>query len=531
MMAAARTRDGAETVTVSELLAGLVPDEVVLPDVPLTGLSLDTRTLRPGELFFARQGTNNEPGAFVAAALEKGAPLVVAPAGTASQFGADVAALIVEVANVDEVLGEASARFFAHPSHALEVIGVTGTNGKTSVTYLLAQAFTALGSSGAYLGTLGAGFPGDAIAEGLTTPNAIEVNRGLGDLLARGARVVAMEASSHALAQQRLHGLTLRGAVFTNLSHDHLDYHGSEQNYAAAKRRLFAQPGLKWAVINADDEYAAFMAGGLEPSVDRTSVRLVSAAPSGSTGSSGLSGLGGPPAAVALNDTVIGTLRSADGGGIEIDIDGRFGRGHLRSPLIGRFNACNLLLALSCLLHSDVAMADACAALGRCQAPAGRLERVSPPAGSRQPMPVVVVDYSHTPDSLRKALVTLREVCTGELWCVFGCGGDRDRAKRPVMGGISLQHADHSIVTDDNPRGEASGDIIEAILEGMPDRERVTVQADRLAAIRLAVRSAAPDDVVLIAGKGHEPYQEVRGVRRPFSDVEVARTVLRERAS
>lgn len=380
----------------------------------------------------------------------------------------------------------------------MTVVGVTGTSGKTSVVQLLAQAFTHLGKRAATIGTLGAGLHG-ALCEGeRTTPDVIRVHGLLAEFRGAGATHVAMEVSSHALDQHRVDGVHFDVAVFTNLTRDHLDYHHTMQAYGAAKARLFAWPGLRAAVINVDDAFGRELVAQVG-----SGVRVLRC------------GLRADDAELRAREV----RTHADGTDFELVTP--WGSGVVHTRLLGRFNVANLLAVAGVLGALAVPFARLCDALAALEPVNGRMNRLGGGA-----LPLVVVDYSHKPDALEQALATLRAHCEGRLICVFGCGGERDRGKRPVMGAIAERLADVVFVTDDNPRGEDGDAIVAQILAGMQAPERATVQRDRARAIDLAVTRARPGDVVLVAGKGHETYQESGGVKRPFDDLAVARATL-----
>ena len=378
------------------------------------------------------------------------------------------------------------------------MVGVTGTNGKTSVTQWIAQAFAALGRKCAVIGTLGNGFPGALVLGPNTTPGAAALRQLLPDLVMRGATACAMEVSSIGLHQKRVDDIAFDVAVFTNFTRDHLDYHGTMDSYAAEKRKLFDLPGLKTAVVNLDDPFGEQLDAELAGRLRVIGYTLATKVSRGET-----------LAARDLTTTATGIAFMVNGV-------------RMAAPVIGRFNAANLLACLGALLTSDVPLADALTALSRVQPVAGRMQRLG---GAGQPD--VIVDYAHTPDALDKTLATLRDLTTGRLICVFGCGGGRDKGKRPIMGGVAASRADLALVTSDNPRNEDPAAIVADILAGMPPGQRVLL--DRAEAIRLAIGEAKTGDVVLIAGKGHEDYQEIQGTRLPFSDMNEARRALREK--
>jgi UDP-N-acetylmuramoyl-L-alanyl-D-glutamate--2,6-diaminopimelate ligase len=408
----------------------------------------------------------------------------------------------VQVRQLRDRLGSIADRFYGAPSSRLTVAGVTGTNGKTTCAWLLASAVERLARRGAYLGTLGAGFPPQVEAGALTTPDVITLHRQLRALADAGATHVAMEVSSHALDQGRVDGVRMQVAGFCNLSRDHLDYHGTMERYAAAKERLFRLPGLEHAVINVGDAAGARFAAALAAGVELTAIAV-----------------GGPAPTTAR---FIHVARVNTGpGGLDLEIAGHFGSRRLRSQLVGGFNAENLAVTLGMLLAWQFDVDDALAALGSSRAPPGRMESWRLPNGA-----LAVVDYAHTPDALVQVLTALRAHSRGRVLVVFGCGGERDPGKRALMGEAAERLADRVIVTDDNPRGEDADRIVAMILAGLRQPARAQVLRDRAQAIDAAIDEARNGDIVLVAGKGHEDYQIVGQERRPFSD----RERLRERA-
>jgi UDP-N-acetylmuramoyl-L-alanyl-D-glutamate--2,6-diaminopimelate ligase len=463
--------------------------------LPIADLTLDSRQVTPGAAFVAVAGASSHGLAYADEALARGAAIVLYEPD--SGHGA-VATPSLAVPGLKARLGELARAFFAvAPEPA--IVGVTGTNGKTTVAYLLAQAWGQPQRPCAYVGTLGYGVPPALKHHALTTPDCLTLHRELAEL---GAPRVAMEVSSHALAQHRIAGLRFETAVFTNLTRDHLDEHGDLASYGNAKRRLFLLPMLRHAVINVDDAFGESLAAGLAGSCElvRTSLRSASA-------------------------DLVGDLRRADLSGVELAIAGRFGVQRLRSKLVGEFNAENLLSALGALLAHGMSLEAACAALGAASAAPGRMEVL----GGPPQQPWVVIDYAHTPDALQRVLTTLA-AAAGELWCVFGCGGDRDRGKRPLMGAIAADVADRIVLTDDNPRSEDPAAIIREIRAGIGAHPHVSVIHDRREALQSAIEKARPGDVVLIAGKGHEAEQLIGVERRPLSDRAIAAELLGVRA-
>ncbi len=460
-------------------------------------LTADSRKVRPGDVFLAFPGLVHDGRGHIQAAIEAGAGAVIwEPHGFSWRDEWRLAN--VPLPGVRDAAAKLAALWWEQPSEALWMIGVTGTNGKTSCSHWLAAALDALDRKTAVIGTLGNGFIGSLAGSSHTTPDPVTLQGLLASYRDTGATGVAMEVSSHALDQGRVAGVAFDVAVLTNLSRDHLDYHGDMASYAHAKAKLFGWPGLKAAVLNQDDEFGQHLLQDLRGGSARTLSYGIEAG------------------------DIHATRIDLAAGGMSMTVTTPWGAGDLTAPLIGRFNAANLLACLGALLTSEVPLADALIALSRVQPVAGRMQRLG---GAGQPD--VIVDYAHTPDALDKTLATLRDLTTGRLICVFGCGGGRDKGKRPIMGGVAASRADLALVTSDNPRNEDPAAIVADILAGMPPGQRVLL--DRAEAIRLAIGEAKPGDVVLIAGKGHEEYQEIQGARLPFSDMNEARRALKEK--
>lgn len=494
-----------------DLLAGLT--DVSVPSVAITDLTLDSRAVRPGSVFIALPGTRNPRTGvrnhgvnFAAQAIRAGATVVLwEPAADASAPVANGPVVIIAVPQLGSIVGALADRFFDAPSRTVSVNAVTGTNGKTTTAYVLASAYASLGKDAAYAGTLGHGRI-NAVRPGThTTPDAITVHREIAELRDCGVTELGIEVSSHALDQQRIAAVRIDTAVFTNLTHDHLDYHGTVEAYGAAKARLFSWPGLRHAVINGDDAFGREIA----TLHARAAVTTIYGRR--------------PQASIEGARQVVATSVVAMPDGLQIDIESSWGDATLRSTFIGDFNVDNLLAVLSVLLGAGESLNDAVGALEACTAPPGRMERI----GAKNAQPLVIVDYAHTPDALEKALVATRSHCRGKLVCVFGCGGDRDPLKRPLMGEIAERLADVVFVTDDNPRTEDGAAILADILSGMSHADRAVTQRNRAQAIERAVRLAGADDAVLIAGKGHEDYQIIGLETRYFSDRDVAQAALR----
>ena len=493
-MITARSLEGG--VELAWLLAGLVS----APRIAVRGLSLDSRQLQPGDAFVALGGHSTHGLDHVAEAVARGALAILwDPTEGRELPPLPPAVTPVSVPGLRPELGDLADRFYGEPSSALEVAGITGTNGKTTCAWLLAQC---AGSAGAYLGTLGCGRPPSVSPAAHTTPDVLAIHRALRALADGGARHAAVEVSSHALDQGRIAGVRVRLAAFTNLTRDHLDYHGTMAAYGAAKERLFHCRGLAHAVVNTDDPFGRELASRLPSAVALTAVQAV----------------GAPPASARF---VRATAIACRPDGLEIEGQSHAGAFRLRSPLIGAFNAENLLLVLGLALASGLPLAAALATLAVATPPPGRMEAFR--AGGRGPM--LVVDYAHTPDALAKVLAALRAHASGRLWCVFGCGGERDPGKRPLMAAAAEAGADCIVITDDNPRGEDPERIVAMIRAGFSGRVPVHVERDRAVAIEGAAQQARSGDLVLIAGKGHEDYQIYGSERRAFSDRERARAL------
>ncbi|MEH6824224.1 MAG: UDP-N-acetylmuramoyl-L-alanyl-D-glutamate--2,6-diaminopimelate ligase [Motiliproteus sp.] len=488
------------TMTLQALLQGaaMAPETARLQ---VTGISNDSRRIQGGDLFLACRGEHHDGRGFISAAVAQGAVAVVCETDAAiADPGVSLGVPLIELENLAQRQAELAGRFYLQPSDSLQMIGITGTNGKTSCSHFVAQALSLLGQKTALIGTTGNGFVGALESATHTTPDAVRLQQLLAQLRDQGAQAVAMEVSSHALDQQRIAQVTFDQAVFTNLSRDHLDYHGTMDAYADAKARLFLETGINKAVINTDDAFGRSLWQRLPQGVDAIAI--------------------GEQRLADAKQLRIVTSR-LDPHGIRADIDSPWGPLVINSPLLGRFNLYNLLSALGVLLHSGVEPQRALAVLNQLQGVEGRMQTFTAKA-----KPLVVVDYAHTPDALDKALASLREHCNGRLWCLFGCGGDRDRGKRPLMAKVAEQRADRLLISSDNPRSEDPEAIIDTVMSGLEQPGQALRQVDRRQAIEFIINQASPADVVLIAGKGHENYQEVQGVRYPFSDIEIVRQCL-----
>jgi UDP-N-acetylmuramoyl-L-alanyl-D-glutamate--2,6-diaminopimelate ligase len=481
-------------------------------------LRIDSRAVRPGDAFVALRGRHDDGAHYLQAAIDQGAQALLVEAGMPAVAGK---VPLLRIAGLPGALGWIAADFYGGPSGRLRTIGVTGTNGKTSSCQWIAQTLSAVDERCAMLGTLGFGFPGELSSDesNLTTPDAASVHRLARQALEQGARALAMEVSSIGLDQGRVNGVRFDVALFTNLTRDHLDYHADMNAYAAAKGRLFEWPTLRYSVINLDDPYGHELAQRL---ADQGRAVI------GYT----LSGEKGPGARLAYRlraDTI--ELRS---GGLRFrlicDSGEKRSTESVQAPVIGAFNVANLLGVLGVAIACGVPLRRAADAMTRVEAPAGRLQRVS--TGPQASEPLAIVDYAHTPDAIAKALEALRPLAQergGRLWVLFGAGGDRDPGKRPAMA-RAASVADRIVLTSDNPRSEDPESIIEQIASGIAAGHNYLREPDRARAIRRVIDEADPRDVVLLAGKGHEAYQEIGGRRLPFSDAGAALEALRARA-
>jgi len=490
----------AQTIDLAVALRGLVS----LPSFAVENLCLDSRNVRPGDAFIAVAGRTSHGLSHAGLAVERGAIAVLHDPADGVVAVLPMGVKVIAVPRLATHLGEIADRAYGAPSASVEVAGVTGTNGKTTCAWLYALSRD---SKAAYLGTLGAGRPPHHLASTThTTGDVLSVHRMLADFRDAGVQYVGMEVSSHALDQGRVAAVQMPIVAFTNLTRDHLDYHGSMTAYGAAKERLLSCLGVRDAVINIDDPFGAELAMRLPVGVAAILTSTHKAPPT--TGRS-----------------IYATHVDCHETGLCIRGRSYAGEFELQSPLVGSFNAENLLIVLGLLLASGVALREAVQRLAGVPAPPGRMEAFAAIQG-----PLVVVDYAHTPDALDKALVALRRHVRGNLYCVFGCGGDRDPGKRSLMAQVAEARADHVVVTDDNPRHENPDQIIAMILAAFSSRCSVRVERDRATAIRSVYAAAQSGDVVLIAGKGHEDYQIYGDDRRHFSDRQLSAELTKRAA-
>jgi len=480
----------------NELLEGWVE---AAPAVRLTGICLDNRSIEPGEAFVAVQGQLGHGLDYAQAAVAAGAVAVI---HDGLQSLPQLAVPAVMVNGLGDKLGELASRYFGAPSEQMMIAGVTGTNGKTSVAHFLAQSWQRVYGNAGMVGTLGYGPVGQIQSGERTTPDAIRLQQVLADCLKADVERLAMEVSSHALQQHRCQTVQFDAAIFTNLTRDHLDYHGDMAEYAAAKRRLFTDHAPAFAIINHDDELGRKWFGELNGGMQMLSFGLQEGA------------------------ELRADVRSMDINGMNIRIDGPWGSEEFHTSLLGEFNASNLLAAAGTLALLGMPWSQVLHQLEVMQPVPGRMMRL----GGESGQPVVVIDYAHTPDALEHALQAARAHLKGQLTCVFGCGGNRDQGKRPQMGRAAEMLADNVFVTSDNPRHESAGRIIEDVMAGFESPDRAIVEPDRAAAIQKAIENCQPGDIVLVAGKGHETWQEIGDQKIPFSDESTILTALGDAA-
>ncbi len=484
-------------VTLQTLLEGIVAIDPSV-DCEIDDLALDSRRIAPGCLFFACRGTQFDGIKFASQVEKNGAVAIlwevedVSDMAVQPDFLREITIPIIQVKNLSQKIGLIAEKFYAFPSRELTTIGITGTNGKTSCSHFLAYCLTTDTRKCGLVGTLGYGVYGDLQDSTHTTPDAITLHSIFADIRTQAAKNLVMEVSSHGLSQGRVAGVEFDLAIFTNLSRDHLDYHTDMDEYFAAKTRLFECETLKHAIINTDDEYGRKLA--LKPVVSGRKIAY---------------GLSQVPENCDLH--VTGRALEFSTEGIKFEVDTSWGSANIRTSLLGEFNVSNLLAVLATLLAMDIPLTEAVEQIEHCETIPGRMEKVC----CSSKLPTVVIDYAHTPDALQKALSALavhrprKEQGLSRLWCVFGCGGDRDVGKRPEMGRIAEMNADKVIITNDNPRTENAQKIIADILAGMRNIDAISIEPDREKAIGDAIDMAAVGDIILVAGKGHEKYQVV----------------------
>jgi len=500
----------------SNLLEGLV-DISQFTSIVIDDVVLDSRQVRANSLFIAVSGLTVDGRQFIDAAIEQGASAIVwqcdegavpIPVAWRENKGG-VKVPVIAIDNLADQVGRIADRFYQQPSKKMHVIGITGTNGKTSCSHFIAHALVASVPTGV-IGTLGWGQVDNLQTSSHTTPDVVSCHKWLAEMQLRNVECVAMEVSSHALDQGRVDNIRFDSAVFTNLTHDHLDYHGSMDEYARAKERLFSVDGLRYAVINIDDEYGRELISRLNNDIQVLRYGLKNDSLS----------------ADVYANNIIQTET-----GLEFELHTPIGDINIDSPVYGLFNVYNLLATVGILLINKISLNEIASRLKLIHAVNGRLSIVQfdahDSAIAANAHSSIIIDYAHTPDALRQALLTVREHFDQPVWCVFGCGGDRDKEKRPVMGSLAIELAEHIIITNDNPRTENAQQIIDEIVAGISHAQNVITISDRREAIYSALSNAKEGEVVLIAGKGHESYQQIGNKRLPFNDADVVADFLR----
>jgi UDP-N-acetylmuramoyl-L-alanyl-D-glutamate--2,6-diaminopimelate ligase len=479
----------------SELLKPWIAniDESIL----ITGIQSDSRKVKVGDCFFALKGVFEYGQKYIDEAIQNGAVAVIYEA----HMPLNLSIPSFHLPALAQNLGKIACRFYDYPAKQLNAIGVTGTNGKTTIAYLLTQAYTQLADKAFYIGTLGVGPVGAIHETGMTTPGPIDLQRMCHEYSSQAYQQLVMEVSSHALDQYRIDGIPFKQAIFTNLTHDHLDYHGTMDAYAKAKARLFSWPNLETIIVNADDPMHALMLKNVTPQakIYRTAIYH--------------------PADIKV------ISQSWSLNGMHLDLQTPWGNAHLESSLLGEFNVYNILAVFTSLMDNGFSLSAVQSIIANLKPPPGRMEVVSK-------KPLVIVDYAHTPAALENVLLTLKhfqsKTQAGALWVVFGCGGDRDPYKRPEMGKIAENLADSIVITSDNPRTEAPLSIINQVLKGIRFPNQVIQIEDRKLAILSALEDAKPEDIILIAGKGHEDYQLIGQEKFYFSDKEVVENYMQQ---
>jgi UDP-N-acetylmuramoyl-L-alanyl-D-glutamate--2,6-diaminopimelate ligase len=486
-----------------------------MSDVMICDITMDSRQVKPGDLFIAVPGLTVDGRDYIEKAIEKGAVAVLAEYDALFSTALKKKNIpVIAIPHLQKIVGYIAGRFFSDPAKKMPVIGITGTSGKTSISHFIAQILSYCHKSCGIIGTLGAGILDATLLplEG-TTPDAIAVHRILSTLQKQGAAAVAMEVTSHALDQHRVAGVIFDTVVFSNLTHDHLDYHDNMEAYGAAKRKLFTEFESKNKIINLDDKFGFDLFRDLkklfpEKNIIGYGVEIPSNPPFSKWG-------------ISASSVVL------DHHGIRAHVKTPWGEGELKCGLIGQFNLSNLLAAIAAVCIQDVPLQQVLEAIEYIQTIPGRMMRVKTTLAE----PAVIIDYAHKPDALAQVLEALRAHCAGKLWCVVGCGGDRDWAKRPLMAEIGERLSDHLYLTQDNPRTEDPKEIMNDMLKGIKKREKVVVEYNRQQAIELAISNAKPEDVVLIAGKGHETYQIIGTEKIAFSDQKIAEAALQRRST
>ena len=509
-----------DSMMLQDLLAGMA-DITVAQNCAITGLTLDSREVKPGDLFIACKGTVVHGAHYINKALHAGAAAVIweeeglnSDDNIVQLIPESATVPVLKISDLTSQVGLIASRYYGEPSEQMAIIGITGTDGKTSCSQFIAQALNKAGVFTGIMGTLGYGLPGEMISATHTTPDALRVQKILSDMYRQRAEAVVMEASSHGLEQGRVNAVHFDTAVLTNLSRDHLDYHVTVEAYANAKRKLFEMPGLKNVILNIDDDFGRLLATQYTSHSD-SQVNAI--------------GYSLDPTNAATQEIPVITITDLRllPSGMSLQIESPWGRAKVNTSLMAHFNASNLLATLAVLVTYGITFREATELLETLETVPGRMETFV----GHMDQPRVIVDYAHTPDALRQALIALRDHGPNKLHCLFGCGGDRDQGKRPLMGQAAAELADVVVVTDDNPRSEAPEFIVEQILEGIGDKSNVVVEHDRATAIREIIANAGAGDLVLIAGKGHETTQTIGDKKLSFSDREFVMQCLQDSES
>jgi UDP-N-acetylmuramoyl-L-alanyl-D-glutamate--2,6-diaminopimelate ligase len=461
------------------------------------GLAQNSRLVQPGDLFLACKGRTFDGRLYIEEAIRCGATAVLAEADgaeTKQEWRGEIP--VVYIPGLTQFLPAIAERFYDFPARKLKIIGITGTNGKTSCSHFMAQALQTLNQTAAVIGTLGKGVLGCLQETLMTTPDTVTLQKTFAEFTQQKIQYVAMEVSSHSLDQRRVSGIDFAASIFTNLTQDHLDYHRSMEDYGEAKKRLFTEYAVEHSIINADDEFGQKLIAILPP------VKVITYGYK------------------QLSDVYVRNVKF-NLSGICAWLVTPWGEGEFVAPLIGEFNLSNILAVAATLGSLGFSIGSILSALANLKSVPGRMQILA-----KAGQPSVVIDYAHTPDALEKALKALRKHCQGKLYCIFGCGGDRDKGKRPIMGGVAEKYADQAILTNDNPRHEDPQAIIHEILGGFGQKHRVLIESDRSKAIQDIIQCAGPEDYVLVAGKGAEAYQQIGDTKLPFSDEEVVLRIL-----
>jgi UDP-N-acetylmuramoyl-L-alanyl-D-glutamate--2,6-diaminopimelate ligase len=478
-------------------------DVALYSDIEITGLAIDSRKVKPGDLFFACKGTKLEGKHFIEEAVQRGAKAILEEVDSSltplRYYNNKIP--ILPVQHLKQYIGRIAATFYQHPTKKLKIIGITGTNGKTSCSYFIAQALQSLKTKCGIIGTLGSGMLGQITEGHLTTPDALTLHSLFAYFVKEKAKIVAMEVSSHSIDQGRINDIDFEIGVFTNLTRDHLDYHHTMEAYGETKKKLLVNPLTKYSVINADDEFGRTLLKQLNGNSKTAYAYTLNKDYFYKVGEKNV---------LYVDDIQL------EPEGIRAKIFTPWGDGELVTPLVGQFNLSNVMATLATLCLLNIPFEQALKALQDLEPVPGRMQTF----GGKGSKPMVVVDYAHTPDALEKVLTALRKHCKGRLLCLFGCGGDRDDGKRPLMAQIAEQLADYVVVTDDNPRTEDPQKIVNDILRGFIHQEKINIEHNRSKAIADIIQYATADDCVLIAGKGAETYQQIGNDKLPFSDIQ-----------